>query len=403
MIAQKDILAKTIDYAESKLSGNLSSILHYHNLQHTREVVEAAQKIAKGCGLNEEESEIVQVAAWFHDTGYTKGGEKHEDESIRIATKFLNLHNVDASYIEEVVGCIESTKMPQTPKNLLQEVICDADLYHLSTTAYFEKCELLRKEWELERKDAYSELDWLQLNFDFLKDHKYFTVYAQEKLQPGIEANKKEVKAQLKATKSEDKALRKLETENEKLQAKLDAKPTRGIETMFRITSKNHLQLSAMADNKANIMISINTIILSIIMSVLIRKLEEYPHFIIPTLILTSVCLITIVFSVLATRPNVSRGKFTRHDIENKKTNLLFFGNFHGMEITDYMWGMNEMMKDGDYLYGSMIKDIYYLGIVLGKKYRLLRFAYTVFMFGLVISVISFIVAEFMVRSLLMF
>ena len=108
-----------------------------------------------------------------------------------------------------------------------------------------------------------------------------------------------------------------------------ELKPTRGIETMFRITSKNHMELSAIADNKANIMISINSIILSVLVSVLIRKLEEYPHMTIPAVGLTLVCLTTIVFAVLATRPNVSKGKFKREDIINKETNLLFFGNFH--------------------------------------------------------------------------
>jgi len=173
-----------------------------------------------------------------------------------------------------------------------------------------------------------------------------------------------------------------------------EGKPTRGIETMFRTTSKNHLELSAMADNKANIMISINSIMLSIIISVLIRKLEEYPHFIIPTLIMTVVSLVTIVLSILATRPNISKGKFTKSDIMNKKTNLLFFGNFHSMSLEEYEWGMTQLMKDSNYLYGSMIKDIYFLGGVLGKKYKKLRIAYTIFMYGFVIAVLSFIIAE---------
>ncbi|MEP2025305.1 Pycsar system effector family protein, partial [Reichenbachiella sp.] len=180
-------------------------------------------------------------------------------------------------------------------------------------------------------------------------------------------------------------------------------KPTRGIETMFRTTSKNHLDLSAMADNKANIMISINSIILSIIVSVLIRKLEEYPHFIIPTLIMTVVCLVTIVLSILATRPNISKGKFTQSDITNKRTNLLFFGNFHKMSLSEYEWGMNELMNDSSYLYGSLIKDIYYLGAVLGKKYKRLRVAYTVFMFGFVVAVLSFIVAEVFFKNQYMY
>lgn len=175
--------------------------------------------------------------------------------------------------------------------------------------------------------------------------------------------------------------------------------PTRGIETMFRLTSKNHMELSALADNKANIMISINSIILSVMVSVLIRKLEEYPHMTAPAVLLTLVCLATIVFAVLATRPNVSKGKFERLDIHNKETNLLFFGNFHSMRLNDYEWAMKEMMKDGDYLYGSMIKDIYFLGAVLGKKYKLLRMSYTVFMFGFVISIISFIIAELFFKS----
>jgi len=194
-----------------------------------------------------------------------------------------------------------------------------------------------------------------------------------------------------------------LEKKIEKLKAKAkkakELTPTRGIETMFRLTSKNHMELSAIADNKANIMISINSIILSVMVSVLIRKLEEYPHLTIPSLMITIVCLATIVFSILATRPNVTKGKFERLDITNKEANLLFFGNFHKMKLADYKWGMTEMLKDADYLYSSMIKDIYFLGAVLGKKYRLLRLSYTIFMFGFVLSILSFIIAEIFFKA----
>lgn len=170
--------------------------------------------------------------------------------------------------------------------------------------------------------------------------------------------------------------------------------PTRGIETMFRTTSKNHMDLSSIADNKANIMISVNSIILSVIVSVLIRKLEEYPHLALPAVLLTLVCLAAMVFAILATRPNITKGKFTPEDIHNKQANLLFFGNFHKMDLKDYHWGMMEMLKDADYLYGSMIKDIYFLGKVLGTKYKLLRTSYTIFMIGFVISILGFIIAE---------
>lgn len=191
----------------------------------------------------------------------------------------------------------------------------------------------------------------------------------------------------------------KIEDLKRKVKEAKELTPTRGIETMFRTTSKNHMELSAIADNKANIMISINSIILSVMVSVLIRKLEEYPHLTIPSVLLTVVCLTTIVFAVLATRPNISKGKFERLDIVNKQTNLLFFGNFHRMSLKDYQWGMKEMLQDADYLYGSMIKDIYFLGVVLGKKYRLLRMSYTIFMFGFVLSILGFIIAELFFKT----
>jgi hypothetical protein len=66
------------------------------------------------------------------------------------------------------------------------------------------------------------------------------------------------------------------------------------------------------------------------------------------------------------------------------------------MNVEDYEWSMKQMMKDADYLYGSLIKDIYYLGKVLGRKYKLLRIAYTIFMYGFVASILSFIAVYFL-------
>src|SRR5690606_11861327 len=122
-------------------------------------------------------------------------------------------------------------------------------------------------------------------------------------------------------------------------------KPDRGIETMFRTTSANHHMLSQMADNKANILITINSIILSVVVSVLVRKLEEDPRLIIPTILLVSVCLTTIVFAILATLPPISAGRSTRDDVKNTKTNLLFFGNCHGMNVAHHEWRMKQLMK----------------------------------------------------------
>jgi hypothetical protein len=177
---------------------------------------------------------------------------------------------------------------------------------------------------------------------------------------------------------------------------KEDLKNTeRGIQTMFRTTSTNHLQLSSLADGKSNIMISVNAIIISVVLTILLVRLPYYPNYIIPTVILMLTCLGAMIFSILATRPSVNVGKFSEEDIRAKRTNLLFFGNFHKMDLEAYEWGMTELLKDKEYLYNSMVKDIYFLGVVLAKKYRLLRISYTIFMWGLILSVIAFIVAYF--------
>ena len=112
--------------------------------------------------------------------------------------------------------------------------------------------------------------------------------------------------------------------------------------------------------------------------------------FLFPGIVFLSTCLSTIIFAILSTRPKISSGKFTEEDIHNKRVNLLFFGNFYNMKMDEYEWAVKEMMKDNNYLYSSMIRDQYSLGKVIGKKYKLLRVAYTVFMVGLILSRILF-------------
>ena len=150
------------------------------------------------------------------------------------------------------------------------------------------------------------------------------------------------------------------------------------------------MKLSDMADNKAHILLSINSIIISVVLSFLVKNLTQLTYLILPTVFLLSVCVVTTVFAVLTTKPKISKGVFTADQIHNREVNLLFFGNFHKMGYESYEWGVQEMMYDKQYLYKSMTKDIYFLGKVLAKKYRYLNIGYKVFMFGLIASVFVF-------------
>jgi predicted metal-dependent HD superfamily phosphohydrolase len=421
MILQTHLLDEARRFVESLLDKQLPAQYTYHNLHHTQEVVASAQLIAIQSNLTAEEQEIVLLAAWLHDAGYCCRYDNHEEDSMRLARQFLKEQHTSPAMVEKVLGCIRATRYPQQPQNLLEEVLCDADMYHITLDDYFERAEQLRQELTHVKGKEISHREWIATNRGFLKSHVFFTQYGKIAMEAAKEKNVKKLKKVLKemenghTTESPpvDQAVlmphpaenphskeeisewkkEKKDKKKDKDKEKDSHTPVRGIETMFRTMSVNQMELSAIADNKANIMITVNSIILSIVVSVLGRRLEEYPNFYIPTLILTLACLLTIIFAVLATRPNVTSGVFSKEDVHKKRTNLLFFGNFHSMNLDDYEWGIQEMMKDSDYLYGSMIRDNYFLGKVLGKKYRLLRVAYTIFMFGLVISFLSYIIA----------
>jgi hypothetical protein len=137
----------------------------------------------------------------------------------------------------------------------------------------------------------------------------------------------------------------------------------------------------------------VNAIIISVLLSLLLRKIEDHTNLAIPATLLLFVNLVTIIFSILATRPHIPPGTFTKADLDDKKVNLLFFGNFYRMSLEEYAGGMLVMMDDKDFLYGSLIRDVYYQGIALGKKYLWLRWSYNVFMYGLIASVLAFLIA----------
>jgi predicted metal-dependent HD superfamily phosphohydrolase len=382
--------------------------LVYHNIAHTQEVVKVAEQIAAHYQLTDDDMCVIYVAAWFHDVGYLFGGPaEHEKISAEKAREFLKDEQADETIIKKVEGCILATKIPQSPSGLLEEIICDADLSHLGSDTFKEKSKVMRREKEILTGKEISGGEWRESTIRLMEAHHYFTTYCQALLKKGKQENLEELKKkQEKKNKDEAEKIavssfntampvngtvdKKKDKDEKKTK---DDLPTRGIETMFRLTSSNHFDLSSMADSKANIMISVNSIIVSVLLSVLLRRLEEFPNLVIPTLLFLLVNVCTIIFAVLATRPNITKGTFTREDIHHKRANLLFFGNFHKMRLDDYEWGMKEMMRDKEFLYSSMIRDIYFLGAVLGRKYRLLRISYNIFMFGFIISVLAFAIA----------
>ncbi|WP_340064502.1 Pycsar system effector family protein [Ascidiimonas aurantiaca] len=383
------ILEKAQVFVTELLTLKLDNNYMYHNLRHTERVVKNTKEIINHSAIDDTDAEMVLLAAWFHDTGFTKGHEDHEEKSCKIASAFLKKEQYDALKTERVCQYIMATRNAHHPEDLMEEIIRDADSSHFASDSYNETSEILREELKRLNIRSYSISEWRNANIDmFVSGHQYYTDYAKKNWQEGKDRNlEKLIKDRKKIKQIEKKEALKVSLKSES--------PERGIQTLYRVTLRNHLKLSDIADTKANILLSVNAIIISLALANLIPKLDNpsNSYLFIPTVVFLFFGLVSMVLSVLATRPNITRGEFTMEDIKDRKVNILFFGNFHKMELEDFETAMKDVIKDKDYLYNSLTKDLYFLGKVLDRKYRILRWTYTIFMIGIIISVVTFGVA----------
>lgn len=384
-----DIVQAADNFIFELFKDSLPNTYVYHNYTHSKRVYKSINEIIEHSQIGVKDATILRLAALLHDTGYTVSRENHEEESVKIAREFLESHNVEADIIEGVETCILATKFDRKPpKSEMEKIIRDADSSHFGKSYFEEASDFLRQEYISQNIRNYSPREWLDENIKVLvEQHQYYTEYALKNWQPVKEENlskllSKREKQNEKMTKERSKAKMKAKYKNQS--------PERGIQTFYRTALRNHMKLSDIADTKANIMLSVNAIIISLVLSNLISKLDNNNYLIIPTAIFILFSAITMILAVIATRPNVTRGEFTTEDVKQRKVNLTFFGNFHKMELEEFEWAVEELLKDKNYVYQSLTKDLYFLGKVLDRKYRILRLTYTIFVAGTIISLIAF-------------
>ncbi len=400
-----ELLKKVEDHVNLFYLEHANESMYYHNLAHTKEVLDKAKKIADHYQLDDRQFFIVCAAACFHDTAYCiRGIEFHEQKSAELANVFLRSAGVDEADIAAIEKCIMATQLPQSPYTINEKIVCDADLYNLGTDDFRQNNRLLRSEAEALGKVKIDGIAWRASTISLLETHHYHTDYCQLlltktkaenliRLKDRQEKKIKKLQATTEVQTNGDTTTVNIDTGVETTRPPLPRKkdrPIKGIETMFRISSANSLRMSVMADNKAHIMISVNSIIISVVLGLIVKNLDEHRNLMIPTIILLAVNVATIIYSVLATRPRVTGGTFTQQQVDNKSVNLLFFGSYYNMGFKEYDDGMKRMMADSEFLYGSLTKDIFWQGKVLGRKYSLLRTSYTIFLYGIIAAVIAF-------------
>ncbi len=383
---KKNIVDVVQLHVEELFKNDKLRLLLFHNINHTRQVVDVSKELAELAGISQSDTEKLLIAAWFHDVGYIEKRVGHEEVSARMAKSFLQSENYNEAAINEVVDLIKSTEKDHKPQNILEEILNDADFAHLGMKKFFRTGELVRAELEAEEDLVFSELDWQKRQYKFLLENPFMT-HVAEKLYG--KRRSKNIRKQRE---------NKIGAKKITIRSKTGKDFGRGIDTLYRSSYRSHINFSAIADGKANMMISINTILISVIVTLTGASLSfnsQLLGYSVPIIILLISALISVVFAVLSARPKVTAKKVTKKAIKNNSMSLMYFGNFLEVsreEFTDYL---DNLKKDQQKLYDSMSIDIYNLGIVLKEKYRLLSISYTVFMIGLTLCVLGFLTVFF--------
>ena len=255
------ILDQTQQYVRDFFGSHVDEKIIYHDRTHTEQVVKAVRMIAQHYQLSERDFFIVNVAAWFHDAGYYKGGALgHEQRGAEMAISFLTGTGVDAEAIQSVKGCVLATQIPQKPTNLLEDIVCDGDLFHLGTDDFSERNKLMRKEMEAVKGQKISKEDWRKGTIRLLESHHFHTDFCRLLLNEKKQENLDILRAKEGAppvTNTLTALLRQHVEEDDvtdnggEKEGKKKKKDTgRGIDTVFRITSNNNQKLSSQADSK---------------------------------------------------------------------------------------------------------------------------------------------------------
>ncbi|MCB0572771.1 MAG: HD domain-containing protein [Phaeodactylibacter sp.] len=406
-MAQESIVDVVEKYVTGLLKEKLTDDHRYHSLSHTLKVHQAAVELGRAMGLSRHDMETLELATLFHDVGFSETYEGHEAVSGQLARKFLAGQNYPKEKTEKVLSLIDATYPQKIPANTLEQVIKDADLSNLASEHYLDILEGLRHEWAAFLNATYSDDEWYKLNYKFVKNHQFYTDAAKEMYGFQWDVNRRKLKelrdghapeAHEHNGKKDNKKEKEKKKDKEAASEAKEAGPgaitsSKSAQMMFKTALRNHLDLSSLADNKANIMLSVNALIITIAMPMAVSNIKGNLFLLFPLGTLLATCLLSMIFATLATRPIHMTGYTSKQQISEGKSNLFFFGNFYRMKYEEYEEGMQEVVADDNSLESSIMRDLYYLGHSLGNKYRQLRICYNTFMFGIILTVIIFAIS----------
>ena len=392
-IIPKGILAKAETAVFELFKSNQNSGLLCYNYEMASKLAEYLQEIGDDFPLPHQTMEMLVIAGWFYSTGYLIDYERPTEAAVNNVSQFLEREEYPKAKTEKIKDFIRLIEAKKIPINEEQEVFHDAFYALQHGELFLEKSARLQVEQELFQKIILPKDQWTQLQLQNLLNTKFYTAYGKLNFESSLADNIIALRERLQKIKKKKNIF-----DEEELNAfqNLEEKvPGRAIQTFFRTNYRNHINLSAIADNKANIMISVNAILLSVLISLMTYKniAETKPMVLMAVIIFFITGLTSLIFAVLSARPKVTTLNNKTKDKNIIQKNIVFFGNFVHLDLDQYEEAMDAVFRDGELMYGNMVRDLYYLGKVLDKKYRYLTTSYNIFMVGFVATSITLFIA----------
>ena len=388
-----ELLRDTALYVRDYYATHFNDQYSFHNYNRTISIVRNCDALGVSMNLGGQELKLAHLSAWFAELGFSEDHRNYQGKSVKLAREFFRTRKLDDGIFEKLEECILSTRVPQQPVSVISQLICDATMYHLAEKDSLQLADALRNEVAAVAQIEYSDEEWINEYIKMINNHFYFTRTARELFQKRKEKT-------LAAFQAKREMVRFVQQESsgdfenyipakEKKVTEDALKLERGVQTLYRITENRHMDLSNKAHDKASLLISVNSIIMSIVLSVLVTKLEENKYLLIPTALLVITSAVTIVISIISTRPRI----IGRVQSANEEKNLLFYGDFANLSVNDYKKAMRDLYTNPVDLYDSLSRDIYYQGVVLKWKFKYINIAYIIFMYGFIATIIAFILA----------
>ncbi len=394
IIAQTDIASLAQQFVLNLFNQKNDARLVFRTYRQAMEIVKAVNSLAQANGSTQTEWETAALAAWFSNAGHLFDYQNPEPKSVELAEKFFAAHHFSPERKAQIIATLRGFFNDQSLRTTEGQLLSDAvNAVHFGS-GFFENSPLMRLEQELLLNRHFSKEEWEQFQLQQLLNVRFFTSQAKLTHETIVANHILVLKERI------DKRKDKLSLGNNQGEKKFQSFNRRlspGAQTFFRTSYRTHINLSAIADNKAHIMISVNAILISVMISVITYRnmTETNPAVLMPVVIFLVTGLSSLIFAVLAARPKVTSLINDATPLDEAKRNLMFFGNFVSLKPERYEELLDEMFKDSDLLYGNMARDLYNLGKVLDRKYRFLSISYNIFMVGFVATVLLFMVVLF--------